>query len=104
MIALKAEQCGISGIIQPRGALTMILCDVCGETKDCSKKVIEGMEYDVCADCWNPLAEKLKGKGRPVKQEREMVLLPPLQREPEQPLRPKPLEPPKITGDGGRLQ
>jgi len=42
----------------------MILCDLCGQAKDCSQKEIESKEYDICADCWNPLAEKLKGKGR----------------------------------------
>jgi hypothetical protein len=42
----------------------MILCDLCGEAKECLQKEIEGKEYDICADCWRPIAERLKGKGR----------------------------------------
>jgi hypothetical protein len=82
----------------------MILCDLCGEAKDCRQKDIEAKQYDVCSDCWNPLAQKLKGKGR-VKKDREMVFLPPLTRDPEpkQP-QPSPGEPPKIWGGAGNLQ
>ena len=76
----------------------MILCDLCGAAKECAAKVIEGKEYDLCAECWNPLAEKLKGKGRPLKQ-REMVFLPPLEIEPAPPEpKPAPGGPPKIWG------
>ena len=53
----------------------MITCDLCGEAKDCLQKEIEGKEYDICSECWAPLAEKLKGKGRP--RNRETVFLPP---------------------------
>jgi hypothetical protein len=82
----------------------MILCDLCGQAKESTPLQIEEMEYDICADCWNPLAQKLKGKGR-VKKQREMVLLPPLKTEPEPPpMNPGPLEPPKIWGEAGRLQ
>ena len=78
----------------------MILCDLCGQAKECSWKEIEGKEYDICADCWNPLAEKLKGKGRVRKKQRENVFLPPLQKEPEAPeSKPLPGEPPKILGE-----
>ena|ERR1700733_10451002 len=83
----------------------MILCDLCGQAKlQCQPKEIEGKEYDICSDCWNALAEKLKGKGR-VKKEREIVFLPPLTREPE-PKEPKPSpgEPPKIWGGVGARQ
>ena len=82
----------------------MILCDLCGEAKQCQPKEIEGKEYDVCRDCWNPLTQKLKGKGRSKKQ-REMVFLPPLTTAPE-PKEPKPLpgEPPKIWGAAGKPQ
>jgi len=74
----------------------MIVCDICGQTKKCSARRIEGKEYDICAACWNPLAAKLKGKGRQV-QERETVFLPPLTvKEPEKPEKPAPGEPPKI--------
>jgi hypothetical protein len=48
------------------------------------QKEIDGKEYDICAECSNPLAEKLKGKGR-TKRQRETVG-----------------EPPKIWGDGSR--
>ncbi|MCU1337503.1 MAG: hypothetical protein JWO19_3084 [Bryobacterales bacterium] len=82
----------------------MILCDLCGQAKECQQKDIEGKEYDICAACWNPLAERLKGKGR-VKKERETVFIPPLPKEPEKPeAKPVPGEPPKIWGSGGRPQ
>ena len=75
----------------------MIVCDLCGAAKDCLRKEIEGKEYDICSKCWNPLAQKLRGKGR-VKNP-ETVLLPPprvlKEREDEEPL---PGEPPKIWG------
>jgi ribosome-binding protein aMBF1 (putative translation factor) len=79
----------------------MILCDLCGQAKECQQKEIEGKEYDICAECWNPLTEKLKGKGR-AKKERKTVFLPPLVREPEQQEpKPAPGEPPKIWGAMG---
>ena len=53
----------------------MIICDRCGDAKDCLQKEIEGKEYDICSECWNPFAQKLRGKGR-VKS-RETVFLPP---------------------------
>ena len=79
----------------------MILCDLCGQARECLQKEIEGKEYDICAECWNPVAEKLKGKGRKIK-ERETVFLPPLTKEPEtHEAKPVPGEPPKIWGRGG---
>ena len=83
----------------------MILCDLCGQAKECLERQIEGKEYDICSECWSPLAEKLKGKGR-TKKEREMVFLPPtVMPEPkrEEP-KPVPGEPPKIWGGTGRPQ
>jgi hypothetical protein len=82
----------------------MILCDLCGQAKECQQREIEGKEYDICSECWKPFAEKLKGKGR-VKKERETVFLPPLTKEPER-QEPKPLpgEPPKIWGGVDRTQ
>ena len=81
----------------------MIVCDLCGETKDCLQKEIEGKEYDICAECWNPLAQKLKGKGRA--KSRETVFLPPprtfKEREGDEP-EPLPGEPPKIFGEVDR--
>jgi len=81
----------------------MILCDLCGQPKECLQKVIEAKEYDICAECWNPLAEKLRGKGR-TKKIRETVFLPPLTtKNPEPQVPPKPPgEPPTIIGATGR--
>jgi len=81
----------------------MILCDLCGQAKECLQKEIDGREFDICADCWRPLEEKLKGKGR-VKKTREIVFLPPPtvpEREPEAPRTP-PGQPPKIIGGAER--
>ena len=79
----------------------MIICDLCGETKDCSHREIEGKEYDICCECWAPLALKLKGKGRAKKP--ETVFLPPPrgaeERKEDEPL---PGEPPKIWGAARR--
>jgi len=80
----------------------MVLCDLCGRAKRCRPREIGGKEYDVCPDCWNPLAARLKGKGR-AKQEREMVYLPPLTtREPEPETKPLPGDPPKIWSGVGK--
>jgi hypothetical protein len=75
----------------------MIVCDLCGEPKECSKRQIEEKEYDICSDCWNGLTEKLKGKGAPVKK-RDGVLLPSTSSpEPTEPKRTGPPQgPPKI--------
>jgi hypothetical protein len=75
----------------------MILCDWCGQAKECQQKEIEDREFDICADCWHPIQEKLKGKGRARK--RDMVLLPPQtapEPNPDEPKRPP--GPPKIFG------
>lgn len=77
----------------------MITCDLCGEAKDCLQKEIEGKEYDICPECWNPLAQKLKGKGRA--KNRESVFLPqPGEFKEQEDDEPKPLpgERPKIWG------
>jgi ribosome-binding protein aMBF1 (putative translation factor) len=76
----------------------MILCDLCGEPKNCAQRQIEGKEYDICSECWKSLAEKLKGKGR-VKEERETVFLPPVTKTigPQEP-KPGPGELPTIWG------
>ena len=81
----------------------MILCDLCGQGKECRQWEIDGKEYDICHDCSNPLAEKLKGKGR-VRKERETVFLPPVIPEPihEEPKPPR--EPPKIWGGLSQTQ
>jgi ribosome-binding protein aMBF1 (putative translation factor) len=79
----------------------MILCDLCGQARECLQKEIEGRVFDICADCWHPLQEKLKGKGR-VKREREMVVLPRTSPETEEPKTP-PGSPPRIFGEATRL-
>jgi ribosome-binding protein aMBF1 (putative translation factor) len=76
----------------------MITCDLCGEAKDCLQKEIEGKEYDICSQCWNPLAQKLKGKGRAIN--RETVFLPPPREVKEQEDEERPGEPPTIWGAG----
>jgi len=77
--------------------VNVILCDFCGNQKECFQKEIDGREFDICADCWRPLEEKLRGKGRS-KRKREMVFLPPpITPEPEEPKTPPGL-PPKIIG------
>ena len=80
----------------------MIICDLCGKPKDCLPRIIEGKEYDICFDCWNPLAQKLAGKGR--EKGREIVLLPPPNKElEEEPPEPLPGDPPKIWGAANKL-
>jgi hypothetical protein len=74
----------------------MIICDLCGEAKDCLQKEIEGKQYDICAECWGPLAQKLKGKGK-TKHRETVFLPPPRMKEPEEEA-PLPGEPPKIWG------
>lgn len=76
----------------------MITCDFCGKVKDCLQKEIEGKEYDICSECWDPLAQKLKGKGR-VKT-RETVFLPqrPRKEQEEEKDQPLPGEPPIVQG------
>ena len=70
----------------------MIVCDMCGESKKCFEREIEGKAYDICADCWAPMTAKLKGKGKGIN-EREIVLLPESQ----------PTEPAKSTLFPGEL-
>ena len=74
----------------------MIICDLCGEAKECLQKEIEGREYDICADCWKPIAERLKGKGRVFR--REIVLLSPTGKEQDDEPKPLPRKLPKIWG------
>jgi hypothetical protein len=75
----------------------MIVCDLCGQTRKCLQHEIDGKEYDICAECWNPLGEKLKEKGR-AKKEKEIVFLPPQRDMPKEDEGPKPGAPPKIWG------
>jgi ribosome-binding protein aMBF1 (putative translation factor) len=75
----------------------MILCDLCGKEKNCRSREIEGKEYDICSECWAPIAAKLKGKGRTPQ---ETVFLPPPAIQTPEPTETKPVpgEPPKIVG------
>jgi hypothetical protein len=50
-------------------------CDLCNEIRECTQRIIEDTQYDICSECWESLASKLKGKGR-CKPDREVVLLP----------------------------
>jgi hypothetical protein len=34
---------------------------------------IEGKRYDICSDCWSPLAKKLEGKGKQKDPEKSLV-------------------------------
>jgi ribosome-binding protein aMBF1 (putative translation factor) len=80
----------------------VIICDLCGKSKNCLTKEIDGKEYDICSECWNSLAQKLEGKGRA--KDREIVFLPaPItEREDEDP-KPPSGEPPKIWGASNEL-
>ena len=84
----------------------MIVCDLCSQAKECLQKEIDGKGYDICPECWRPLAEKLHGKGGRVKKNQETVFLPPpsvvKEREDEE-QKPRPGEPPKIWGRCGNL-
>ncbi len=75
----------------------MTHCDLCDKPAICLPRQIEGREHEICSPCWNSLAQKLRGKGKP-KKEREMVSLPPpltVQTEPKE-TKPLPGAPPKI--------
>jgi hypothetical protein len=74
-------------------------CDLCDEVRECSQRELERTEYDICAECWDALMRKLKGKGR-TERRREIVTLPiPATPAPEaEPKKPFPGTPPIITG------
>jgi hypothetical protein len=42
----------------------VVVCDLCGQGTECFRREIEGKRYDICAECWSPLAKKLEGKGK----------------------------------------
>lgn len=75
----------------------MVFCDLCERAKECSERRIEDKKYDICADCWNALAAKLKDKGRNAK-DRPIVLLPASQPAAEPETRPEPHRLPEIWG------
>ena len=41
----------------------MIICDLCGEAKDCPQKEIGDKEYAIWSEYWGPFAQRLTGKG-----------------------------------------
>lgn len=79
----------------------MITCDLCGEAKQCFQREIEGKEYDICAECWKPLEQRLRGKGR-VKKEIVFLPPPPDKEKEDEDAQPPPGAPPKIWGDANR--
>lgn len=70
----------------------MIVCDLCNQVKECSKRQIEDKVYDICSECWNALTEKLKGKGTPL-EKGNVVLLPSTPA--SEPATPNPTSPPQ---------
>ena len=75
--------------------MSILDCALCGQTKDCLQKVIDGKEYDVCSDCWETISKQLQGKGRIIKRDVVVIAPPDLRREREDE-RPFPGVPPKI--------
>ena len=79
-------------------------CDICDKVRECSQREIEQTEYDICAECWDAMVEKLKGKGRP-KRHTEVVAqptpgIPEPAREPKQPF---PGAPPNIYASADQV-
>ena len=60
--AAKTSDNGLIGNVSEENA--MVVCDLCGQKTECFQRGIEGKEYDICSDCWTPLAKKLEGKGK----------------------------------------
>jgi len=76
-VRAQVRTCGVAGVHSKWARrLTVILCDLCGEEKECVQKEIDGRQFDLCTDCRRALEEKLRGKGR-VKKTRDIVFLPP---------------------------
>lgn len=75
-------------------------CDLCGKVRDCSSRQIEQKEYDICADCWDELTSKLKGKGRLKAEPRPVRTSPPtiLPELPQEKKQSFPGQPPEIIG------
>lgn len=76
------------------GEMKASSCALCGRIRECLAREIDGTEYDICAECWNELAEKLKGKGRATK--RDVVIPSPHHVRPEQEEKPFPGTPPEV--------
>ena len=39
-------------------------CDLCNRVKKCVLKEIDGLNYDICLECWARLEAKLNGKEK----------------------------------------
>jgi ribosome-binding protein aMBF1 (putative translation factor) len=57
-LALGRESEAASVYSNRQGGVNVILCDLCGNQKDCFQKEIDGREFDICADCWWPLGRE----------------------------------------------
>ena len=44
------------------GEKSVIICDLCGEAKDCLQKEIEDKEYDICFRMLEPVRTKAEGE------------------------------------------
>jgi len=53
-------------------------CDLCNRVKKCVLKEIDGLNYDICLECWARLEAKLNGKGKTRARDRSNVYLPPM--------------------------
>jgi hypothetical protein len=53
-------------------------CDLCDRVRKCVLKEIDGLNYDICLECWARLEAKLKGKGKTRARDRSNVYLPPM--------------------------
>ena len=51
----------------------MVVCDVCGQRKECFQRDIEGKVYDICNECWIPIAMRLEGTGKEKHQNPSLV-------------------------------
>jgi hypothetical protein len=59
----RRERCLLLQLLQKGAAAVLILCDLCGKSKECLQKQIDDKGFDICADCWRPLEEELKEGG-----------------------------------------
>jgi hypothetical protein len=75
--------------------MTASVCGLCDQIRECIPREIDGQEYDICSECWDALAEKLRGKGRKPKLEVLITSPPDVPRhEPDE--KPFPGVPPKV--------
>ncbi len=75
--------------------MTATKCALCGETRECLPKEIEGQEYDLCVECWEALSKKLSGKGKNIKRRMD-VYIPQVEAPKEKEEPPAPGGPPRV--------